>query len=111
MHHLKGHDNIVTLVGAFEDKANVHLVRLPLHRALPTLFIRTNSDTRAPQALTRSFPLPLQGLLELLCIESDKLKSSSRCLSLRSASACAQVMELCSGGELFDRIVARGHYT
>ena len=25
MHHLKGHDNIVTLVGAFEDKANVHL--------------------------------------------------------------------------------------
>ncbi|CAK0786958.1 Calcium-dependent protein kinase 2 [Coccomyxa viridis] len=46
MHHLKGHDNIVTLVGAFEDKANVHLV-----------------------------------------------------------------MELCSGGELFDRIVARGHYT
>ena len=26
MHHLKGHDNIVTLVGAFEDKANVHLV-------------------------------------------------------------------------------------
>ena len=25
MHHLKGHENIVTLVGAFEDKANVHL--------------------------------------------------------------------------------------
>ena len=29
MHHLKGHDNIVTLVGAYEDKANVHLV-IPL---------------------------------------------------------------------------------
>lgn len=27
MHHLKGHENIVTLVGAFEDKASVHLVR------------------------------------------------------------------------------------
>ncbi len=27
MHHLKGHENIVTLSGAFEDKANVHLVR------------------------------------------------------------------------------------
>ncbi|KAK9917210.1 hypothetical protein WJX75_001895 [Coccomyxa subellipsoidea] len=46
MHHLKGHDNIVTLIGAYEDKQSIHLV-----------------------------------------------------------------MELCSGGELFDRIVARGHYT
>ena len=35
MHHLKGHDNIVTLVGAFEDKANVHLASLPVHHALP----------------------------------------------------------------------------
>ena len=26
MHHLKGHPNIVTLVGAFEDKHSVHLV-------------------------------------------------------------------------------------
>ena len=26
MHHLKGHPNIVTLVGAFEDKHAVHLV-------------------------------------------------------------------------------------
>ena len=27
MHHLKGHENIVTLIGAFEDRASVHLVR------------------------------------------------------------------------------------
>ena len=27
MHHLKGHDNIVTLIGALEDRASVHLVR------------------------------------------------------------------------------------
>lgn len=46
MHHLAGHENIVTLKGAFEDRHNIHLV-----------------------------------------------------------------MELCTGGELFDRIVARGHYT
>ena len=31
MHHLKGHPNIVTLVGAFEDKHSVHLVRLSSH--------------------------------------------------------------------------------
>lgn len=30
MHHLKGHENIVTLIGAFEDKQSVHLVRAPL---------------------------------------------------------------------------------
>ncbi|BDA50363.1 Calcium-dependent protein kinase 34 [Coccomyxa sp. Obi] len=46
MHHLKGHEHIVTLIGAYEDKQSIHLV-----------------------------------------------------------------MELCSGGELFDRIVAKGHYT
>ena len=32
MHHLKGHENIVTLIGAFEDKANIHLVRPTLLR-------------------------------------------------------------------------------
>ena len=26
MHHLKGHDNIVTLFGAFEDRNSIHLV-------------------------------------------------------------------------------------
>ena len=26
MHHLKGHENIVTLFGAYEDKNSVHLV-------------------------------------------------------------------------------------
>ncbi len=26
MHHLKGHDNIVTLIGAYEDKQSIHLV-------------------------------------------------------------------------------------
>lgn len=46
MHHLNGHPNIVTLVGAYEDKHDVHLV-----------------------------------------------------------------MELCQGGELFDRIVAKGQYS
>jgi calcium-dependent protein kinase len=46
MDHLSGHPNVVTLVDAFEDKRNVHIV-----------------------------------------------------------------MELCTGGELFDRIVARGHYS
>ena len=30
MHHLKGHDNIVTLIGAFEDRQSVHLVRMLL---------------------------------------------------------------------------------
>ena len=33
MHHLKGHENIVTLIGAFEDKQSVHLVRAPSHPA------------------------------------------------------------------------------
>lgn len=37
MHHLKGHDNIVTLIGAYEDKQSIHLVsntsRLPLSNA------------------------------------------------------------------------------
>lgn len=28
MHHLKGHDNIVTLVCAYEDKQSIHLVGL-----------------------------------------------------------------------------------
>ncbi len=28
MHHLKGHENIVTLIGAFEDRQSVHLVRM-----------------------------------------------------------------------------------
>ncbi|GAQ88622.1 Serine Threonine protein kinase [Klebsormidium nitens] len=46
MHHLKGHNNIVQLFGAYEDKHAVHLV-----------------------------------------------------------------MEVCAGGELFDRIIAKGHYT
>lgn len=46
MHHLNGHPNIVKLMGAYEDKHDVHLV-----------------------------------------------------------------LELCSGGELFDRIVAKGHYS
>ncbi|KAJ7532081.1 hypothetical protein O6H91_14G071300 [Diphasiastrum complanatum] len=46
MHHLFGHENIVELKGAYEDKQSVHLV-----------------------------------------------------------------MELCEGGELFDRIIARGHYS
>lgn len=46
MHHLAGHENIVTLRGAYEDKHNVHIV-----------------------------------------------------------------MELCAGGELFDRIISRGHYS
>ena len=27
MHHLEGHQNIVKIVGAFEDKHSVHLVR------------------------------------------------------------------------------------
>lgn len=27
MHHLEGHPNIVKIVGAFEDKHSVHLVR------------------------------------------------------------------------------------
>jgi calcium-dependent protein kinase len=46
MHHLSGHENIVELKGAYEDKQSVHLV-----------------------------------------------------------------MELCAGGELFDRIIKRGHYS
>jgi calcium-dependent protein kinase len=46
MHHLSGHPNIVTIKGAYEDQAAVHLV-----------------------------------------------------------------MELCAGGELFDRIIQRGHYS
>lgn len=46
MHHLAGHNNIVTIKGAYEDSLYVHIV-----------------------------------------------------------------MELCSGGELFDRIIQRGHYT
>eukprot|EP00850_Spirogloea_muscicola_P022730 SM000309S11865 [mRNA] locus=s309:195:4180:+ [translate_table: standard] len=46
MHHLAGHENVVELKGAYEDKHAVHLV-----------------------------------------------------------------MELCAGGELFDRIIARGHYS
>lgn len=46
MHHLAGHPNVVTIKGAYEDVASVHLV-----------------------------------------------------------------MELCAGGELFDRIIQRGHYT
>eukprot|EP00252_Welwitschia_mirabilis_P002112 TRINITY_DN12027_c0_g3_i1.p1 TRINITY_DN12027_c0_g3~~TRINITY_DN12027_c0_g3_i1.p1 ORF type:complete len:585 (+),score=107.62 TRINITY_DN12027_c0_g3_i1:198-1952(+) len=46
MHHLAGHPNVVTIKGAYEDVASVHLV-----------------------------------------------------------------MELCAGGELFDRIIARGHYS
>jgi serine/threonine protein kinase len=27
MHHLKGHDNIVTLIAAYEDRSSIHLVR------------------------------------------------------------------------------------
>ncbi|XP_042050077.1 calcium-dependent protein kinase 20-like [Salvia splendens] len=46
MHHLAGHPNVISIVGAFEDAVAVHVV-----------------------------------------------------------------MELCSGGELFDRIIQRGHYT
>ncbi|KAH9322094.1 hypothetical protein KI387_016733, partial [Taxus chinensis] len=46
MHHLSGHPNVVTIKGAYEDVASVHLV-----------------------------------------------------------------MELCAGGELFDRIIAKGHYS
>ena len=29
MHHLKGHENIVTLIGTYEDKQSVHLVTYP----------------------------------------------------------------------------------
>ncbi|GJU58868.1 calcium-dependent protein kinase 20-like protein [Tanacetum coccineum] len=46
MHHLAGHDNVISIVGAYEDAVAVHVV-----------------------------------------------------------------MELCAGGELFDRIIQRGHYT
>ncbi|XP_042016192.1 calcium-dependent protein kinase 20-like [Salvia splendens] len=46
MHHMAGHPNVISIVGAFEDAVSVHLM-----------------------------------------------------------------MELCSGGELFDRIIQRGHYT
>ncbi|XP_040994165.1 calcium-dependent protein kinase 1-like [Juglans microcarpa x Juglans regia] len=46
MHHLKGHPNVISIKGAYEDKVAVHVV-----------------------------------------------------------------MELCAGGELFDRIIKRGHYT
>lgn len=46
MHHLSGHNNIVNIVGAYEDHANVHIV-----------------------------------------------------------------MELCTGGELFERIIKKGHYS
>ena len=84
MHHLKGCPHVVTLHGAYEDKHNVHLVMVRK---------RCFSFSSRGRVSFFFFFLPASSL-------SQKRKKKKK----------KKNKEHCTGGELFDSIVDRGHY-
>lgn len=92
LYHLKGHENVVHIKEHFEDTQYVHII-MEVRRQPPLL--RARADT------------------------APSLACHARCITVtvtlpphRHATVCLDVCaQLASGGELFDRIVARGHYS
>lgn len=106
LHHLGGHPHITQLKGAFEGPQSVHLVRLP------------PAQGRSPEAGWRLPALAAcqshtgscicRPCLICLLVWWDRCVPPPRCST--QGRLGLQVMELCSGGELFDRIVSRRRY-
>lgn len=82
------HPNVAELVNTFEDTHYVHLVRITLLLCTCGIAVLAASCSRTVQ---------------------DVSLAASRGETSRSVSV--QILELCHGGELFDRIVEQGTFT
>ncbi len=99
MHHLSGHPHVVTFKGAYEDASHVHIVMVGRLLWIACWLL----DCWLLPAGLLTFP----GLLFARCLQQDM--HTCTC-SKANAPFPAAPQELCTGGELFEHIAAKGHY-